>query len=490
MGSSTHRIPTRTTRTGLGLLLTTLSLLTTGPTAHAAEATDAASGSRSLPEAPIVTRTTGTTTGKVSITGSGFGHGVGMSQYGALGMARHGADATAILRHYYTGVTVAPHPDVIDVRVNVVHAASTITLTSTARATGGGGLRLQPGTGPPLTLTAQDTAVLRPAAGRLTLTVTRPGHAPQTLTTGNLTVRWPGTRLLPGKPTTVDVTSASAGTSLKSRSYRWGSLNITPVASALDAVAILDLHSEYLLGVAEMPSSWPTAALAAQAIAARNFALVATTTAPKPSCGGCHLWDDTRSQAYTGWAHETETVGTTRYGARWQAAVRSTQTSATASLVVLHRGRPVTTYYASSTGGRTRDPGDVWSSSVPYLTSVPDPWSIDPTVNPRYAHWTRQTPVTRLLTLFGLPDLTDLTVTRRDTAGAALAVTGVSSSGARATVSGNTLASRLGLPSAWITDLVLPGGSTAGPAPAASPVPARAPLPGPLRRGTIGTPRR
>lgn len=40
---------------------------------------------------------------------TGFGHGVGMSQYGANQMASEGADYVEILTHYYTGVTVEPY---------------------------------------------------------------------------------------------------------------------------------------------------------------------------------------------------------------------------------------------------------------------------------------------------------------------------------------------------------------------------------------------
>ena len=40
---------------------------------------------------------------------TGYGHGVGMSQYGANQMAKEGADYRTILTHYYTGVTVEPY---------------------------------------------------------------------------------------------------------------------------------------------------------------------------------------------------------------------------------------------------------------------------------------------------------------------------------------------------------------------------------------------
>jgi SpoIID/LytB domain protein len=53
------------------------------------------------------------------ITGSGEGHGVGMSQYGALGFARHGWSYQQILAHYYTGTTLGQAPPNTIVRVLV-----------------------------------------------------------------------------------------------------------------------------------------------------------------------------------------------------------------------------------------------------------------------------------------------------------------------------------------------------------------------------------
>lgn len=47
--------------------------------------------------------------GKLIFYVTGFGHGVGMSQYGADRMAEEGADYREILTHYYTGVTVEPY---------------------------------------------------------------------------------------------------------------------------------------------------------------------------------------------------------------------------------------------------------------------------------------------------------------------------------------------------------------------------------------------
>jgi stage II sporulation protein D len=48
--------------------------------------------------------------GTIEVSGRGSGHGVGMSQWGARGLAMAGRDFSEILRYYYTGVTVGPRP--------------------------------------------------------------------------------------------------------------------------------------------------------------------------------------------------------------------------------------------------------------------------------------------------------------------------------------------------------------------------------------------
>src|SRR5690606_28502026 len=45
---------------------------------------------------------------RVELEVRGWGHGVGMSQYGADGMARQGHDYRAILQHYYPGASLRP----------------------------------------------------------------------------------------------------------------------------------------------------------------------------------------------------------------------------------------------------------------------------------------------------------------------------------------------------------------------------------------------
>jgi stage II sporulation protein D len=423
----------------------------------------------------------GVRTGTAQVAGSGFGHGVGMSQYGALGMAKAGASARQILQHYYSGVTVTGFPDNRDVRVNVVHSARTITFGATSRAANGGVWRLLAAGRAPQTLGVDDSATLTVAAGSVSVVVR---HGPASLpawTTPTLTVRWAGTRALPGDATTLDVLSRRVGsTSTKQRSYRWGAVQVTSVAGALEAVAVVGLHEEYLRGVAEVPSSWPAAALQAQVVAARNYALTATST-PRASCGGCQLWDDQRSQVYVGWAKESEPGGSPSFGQRWVAAVRATALSSSTGLTVLYQGAPITAYFASSTGGRTRNVQDVWGGGAqPYLRSVADPYSLDSSLT-SFAHWTRPVSVAGLRSVFGLPDLVSVRVTARDSGGAAGRLTATSASGATASVTGERFRSAFALPGAWV-------GSVALPAPPAPPAPPPAPTPSGSASGAgVGT---
>ncbi len=449
-----------------------------------------ASGAAAAAPAPA-----GVRTGTAQVSGSGFGHGVGMSQYGALGMARAGASATQILQHYYTGVTVAAYPDNRDVRVNVVHSARTLTLGSTARAANGGSWRLSAAGRAPQVLGPDDSASLTVAngsgangangaggsggsggSGGMVAVVVRHGSlALPAWTASAVTVQWAGTRALPGPATTLDVVSRRIGSSTtKQRSYRWGTVQVSAVAGALEAVAAVGLHEEYLRGVAEVPSSWPPAALQAQVVAARNYALAAAT-APRPACGGCQLWDDQRSQVYVGWEKESERGGSPSFGERWVAAVRATELSATTGLSVLYQGRPVVAYFSSSTGGRTRDVQDVWGGGgVPYLRSVADPWSLDGSLT-SYARWSRSVSVARLRSVFGLSDLVSVRVSARDGGGAARTVTAKASDGATASVSGERFRAALGLPGSWVAAVTLPLPPVTPPPAPPQPAPSSAP---------------
>ena len=114
----------------------------------------------------------------------------------------------------------------------------------------------------------------------------------------------------------------------------------------------------YLQGVVprEMPSAWPPEALKAQAVAARSYAL-----ATRAGRRAFDLYADVRSQVYGGVAAEEPAT--------------TTAVDATAGQVVLYDGKVATTFFFSTSGGRTASAADAWSGEpVPYLVSVADPY--------------------------------------------------------------------------------------------------------------------
>lgn len=140
---------------------------------------------------------------------------------------------------------------------------------------------------------------------------------------------------------------------LKQRNYR-GRLLVAVNGSALQAVNYLDLES-YLPSVvgSEMPASWPQAALRAQAVAARTYAL-RQRSASKPFDVSATV----ASQVYKG--VEAETPST-------REAVASTRGE-----VLMYGGSLVNAVFHSSSGGSTENSGDLWVQQLPYLVSVPD----------------------------------------------------------------------------------------------------------------------
>lgn len=258
------------------------------------------------------------------VSGKGYGHGVGMSQYGAYGMAKAGDTYDEILRHYYTGVELGPAPTT-EVRVLLAEGRRAVTLASTA----------------PFTIRDATGEIYRLPAGPLTLrtNLELPTSEGTAVAVSPLVVR-------PAKATPL---------SLDGRLYR-GRLQVTAQGAFLQVVNFAGLES-YLQGVVagEMPHSWPLDALRAQAVAARSYAL-ANLVKGKPF----DLYADVRSQVYLGVAGEKP---------RTTEAVLST-----AGEVVLYGGRVASTLYFSTSGGKTASAADVFGVSVPYLVSRPDPW--------------------------------------------------------------------------------------------------------------------
>jgi stage II sporulation protein D len=332
------------------------------------------------------------------ISGRGWGHGVGMAQWGAYGFAKQGVTYDEILAHYYKGTTLGP-AGVSRVRVLLAQGRSQLTVSSVAPFTARDGL------------------------GQL-------WHLPagsQTFGPGLRikTTDYPQPQRLPAP---VSFLPGSSPLRLGGRPYR-GNFQVSVAGGALRAVNNVALEA-YLYGVvpSEMPKDWLPEALKAQAVAARSYALAVRKTG-----SWFDLYPDTRSQVYLGIAHESPST---------TAAVQ-----ATAGEVVLSQGRLATTYFFSSSGGRTASAPEVWPTSppTPYLVSVDDPYD---TISPHHRWGPFVVTASRLRrTMRARGKLTDL---RMDTgpSGRVETVTAVGEQG-ESTVTGSDLRRALELRSTW-----------------------------------------
>lgn len=261
------------------------------------------------------------------VKGHGFGHGVGVSQYGAYGYAKHGKGYRFILAHYYQGTTIGTLDRPRVVRVLLEIAPGDVGFRAATSACGkaldpqrsyeahrnGSRVKLRSSSGKPL---ADCGRKLR-AAGN-----------------GRITISGLG-------------------------AYR-GALEVVPTESdpgSLNVVNALALE-QYVKGVIpnESPPSWPQAELRTQAVESRSFALTGGVGG-----NGFDLYSDTRSQVYGGLSTETPSTNAAAEATRGQ--------------VVLSRGKIAETFFSACSGGQTESVQNVFfGPPVPYLVSVPDPY--------------------------------------------------------------------------------------------------------------------
>ena len=346
------------------------------------------------------------------VRGGGYGHGVGMSQYGAYGYALHGASYQTILGHYYQGTTLgATSPNRI-VRVLLKSGSAAFSGATKAGST---------------PLIAGTTYSVQPLSGGSLALVDPSGRRVGTFS-APLTVSGPGPLVVAGLGR-----------------YR-GSLEFRPAGGGVETVDALGLD-DYVRGVvsAEMSASWSSQALDAQAVAARTFAITSQV-------GGAafDVYSDTRSQAYRGVAAETRATN---------AAV-----AATTGQIVTYGGRPAITYFFASSGGYTENVENVFGGSPqPWLRGVPDPY--DGAGGDPYHHWGYRMSVAAAAgKLSGLVkgSLVGIKVLRHGASPRILAASVVGTKG-RTTVSGTGLQQRFGLltTSAHFTTITTNAGAVA-----------------------------
>lgn len=305
----------------------------------------------------------------VVITGGGWGHGRGLGQYGARGYANQGWSAAQILDHFYGGTVAGPAPGDGPVNPSAVRVELR-EMRGVATAVG-----LHDGS---IVLSSSGGAELARVSGAVRLV--RSGSGYWVDTASGCGEGWTSLGYLADQAeirlTTAGSTSLLHTCGPRYRTWYRGEVRATLDGSLPVTVNVVSIE-DYLAGVVpnEMPASWPAAALQAQAVAARSYAL-AGDTRQQPYADTC---DTIRCQVYDG--AYTERGGRFRSSTdgRTDAAIGST-----AGQVRLWPGGGVArTEFSSSTGGYTTggafpavvDDGDANSDNPNHTWTVTVPTS-------------------------------------------------------------------------------------------------------------------
>jgi stage II sporulation protein D len=270
--------------------------------------------------------------GSVRFCGHGWGHGVGLGQWGAKGMALAGLSYRFIDQHFYTGATWAS----LDTANAPIHVA-VLWGTATYRVVASGPAQLIAG-----------TRVTNIAAGQ-SLSFSMAGGVQKVV------------------PTSAATRLTLYGPSGRYHAYR-GTIVAQPSGGLLYMINVLPIE-DYLRGLGEVPSSWPLEAIKAQIVAARCYALT--------HMGSTSLYDvddTTQFQVYRGIDAES--------------ASQNAAVDQTAGQVLVYNGRVIEAFFSASDGGHTANVSDVFGGSLatyPYLKGVLDPWDV---VAPRHTWYT------------------------------------------------------------------------------------------------------
>jgi stage II sporulation protein D len=256
------------------------------------------------------------------VRGAGWGHGVGLSAWGAYGYGKHGFDYRQIIDHYFAHLRITKLRRAPAVRVLLDATKQSVRFSRASKACGH---ELKP-TRTYVAGRGGSGVTLESSSGR---SLARCGHTLRADGRGPLEIAGLGR-------------------------YR-GRLDVVAAGAGLNVVNDLDVN-DYVRGSvpAEVPPSWPMATLEAMAVASRSIALSTDVGGE-----GFELYSDTRTQLYRGVKAETK---------RTDRAVR-----ATLSQVATYRGEVAQTTYFSSSGGRTES-RFLGGPHVPYLVSVKDPY--------------------------------------------------------------------------------------------------------------------
>ncbi|GMR02887.1 MAG: hypothetical protein BMS9Abin20_1240 [Acidimicrobiia bacterium] len=390
----------------------------------------------------------------IEIAGSGWGHTIGMSQYGAYGRALAGQSYLEILDFYYdvpgqdlTTVTKSPVSEPI--WVGLEQEAIQIVLKPVAIIGGGVETTLTRGTANEVT----DTVLVSPGTS---VTISGDGTTCTFALGGGessepggcyLDLAWDGWELIPtvsieftrhweyGTDATLPEDATACSRSIPYVcSYEYGELRVRPDNNrGLDLSQVLRLN-DYVRGIGEVPAFWGSLgpeALKAQAVAARTYALNRSASrmldgetfeqaVVRRSWCWCTIYDSSDEQA-------SDKVNDQAYRGRVPGVttgIWTTLASATDDEVILYNGEPILAEYGSSNGGSTQNYEDVRGGTpIPYLRAAPDPYTLDPGTGNPYISWTYMTSTDHIKENLNLDRITSIKVTDTYDSGMASAIT-------------------------------------------------------------------
>lgn len=270
----------------------------------------------------------------IKVCGSGYGHGVGLSQYGAYGRAKAGQGYARIIKSYYRGASVKKFSSNPNVRVLL--GSQSFSDGQVVAVRSGSKARLR-------NLSTGGTVALGPGKYRVQYLSSKELYRVVNVSRRKAVGSYRG-------PVVFERVSGSS-LGYGGKSYR-GSLRAQASGGNLLMVNFVRMES-YVRGVVpnEMPASWAAEALKSQAVAARSYA--------RATRGGSvfDFYADTRDQVYRGRSSET----------------RSTNRAVadTARVHAVYGGKAITAFFHSSAGGYTEDAAYVFNST-PYLKAVKD----------------------------------------------------------------------------------------------------------------------
>jgi len=325
--------------------------------------------------------------GRIYLPGHGWGHGRGMGQWGAKGLADQGKTYTQILSTYYPGTTLSTRTATEDIRV-LVETSSDVIVSSdqtfTARYVNGTVIATSDSTYPYFKATWDGTNY----------------HLyKSTAWNGSWTLLKTTTAIIQFKPGAGMVQLYTSGGSI--HVYR-GFIEAHQSGSSINALNILSMQ-QYLYGVVprESPASWPAEELKAQAVAARTYA-ARRKDSSRAAGNSYDICITSSCQSYGGYGTKSSPTSSVTV---LESQSTNNAIDGTAGKILTYNGSPILAEYSSSTGGYTA------ASSLPYQKAVPDPTD---SVSPHH-DWTASMTVSEIEAKWpSIGRLVDLTVTQRN----------------------------------------------------------------------------